>query len=134
MCTQIPAAPYIYICVCVCVYVCVCVSACIYKTCMYVCKYMCVGIYINIYIYVCIYIYIYIHTNLYIYIYIYIYISNNIDTFCLYNFGEFIHQFQPETKTLTRKLERILLKSFRQNVSLLFNQTCLNERMLPNYT
>ena len=31
------------------------------------------------------------------------------------NFGEFIHQLQPETKTL-RKLERILIKSFWQNV------------------
>ena len=40
------------------------------------------------------------------------------------NFGKFIHQFQPETKTLIRKLERILIKSYRQNVSLLFNQSC----------
>ena len=60
--------------------------------------------------------------SLYIYIYIYIYI------------GKFIHQFQPETKTLIRKLERMLIKLYRQNVSLLFNQTCLNERLLPNYT
>ena len=37
------------------------------------------------------------------------------------NFGEFIHQFQPETKTLIRKLERILIKLYRQNVSLLSN-------------
>ena len=50
------------------------------------------------------------------------------------NFGKFIHQFQPETKTLIRKLERILIKSYRQIVSLLFNETCLNERLLPNYT
>ena len=49
------------------------------------------------------------------------------------NFGKFIHQFQPETKTLIRKLKRIL-KLYKQNVSLLFNQTCLNERLLPNYT
>ena len=49
------------------------------------------------------------------------------------NFGKFIHQFQPETKTLIRKLERILIKLHRQNVSLSFNQTCLNERQLPNY-
>ena len=28
------------------------------------------------------------------------------------NFGKFIQQFQPETKTLTRKLERILTKSY----------------------
>ena len=39
------------------------------------------------------------------------------------NFGKFINQFQPETKTLIRKLERILIKSYKQNVSLLFNQT-----------
>ena len=50
------------------------------------------------------------------------------------NFGKFIHQFQPKYKTLIRKLERILIKLYRQNVSLLFNQTCLNERLLPNYT
>ena len=49
------------------------------------------------------------------------------------NFGKFIHQFQSETKTLIKKLERILIKLYRQNVSLLFNQTCLNERLLPNY-
>ena len=33
---------------------------------------------------------------------------------------------QFETKALIRKLERILIKLYRQNVSLLFNQTCLN--------
>ena len=37
------------------------------------------------------------------------------------NFGKFIHKFQPETKTLIRKLERILIKLNWQNVSLLFN-------------
>ena len=50
------------------------------------------------------------------------------------NFGKFIHQFQPETKKLIRKLERILIKLYRQNVSLLFNQTCLNEQLQPHYT
>ena len=30
------------------------------------------------------------------------------------NFGKCIHQFQPETKTLIRKLERILIKLYRQ--------------------
>ena len=50
------------------------------------------------------------------------------------NLGKSIPQFQPETKTLIRKLERNLIKLYRQNVSLLFNQTCLNERLLPNYT
>ena len=47
------------------------------------------------------------------------------------NFGEFIHQFQPETKT---KLKRIFKKLYRKSVSLLFNQTWLNERLLPNYS
>ena len=41
-------------------------------------------------------------------------------------FAKFIHQFQPETKTLIRKLERILIKLYRQNLSLLSNQTYLN--------
>ena len=39
------------------------------------------------------------------------------------NFGKFIHQFQSETKTLIRKLKWILIRLYRQNVSLLFNQT-----------
>ena len=34
------------------------------------------------------------------------------------NLGKFIHQFQVETKTLIRKLERILIELYRQNVSL----------------
>ena len=29
------------------------------------------------------------------------------------NVGKFIHEFQPETKTLIRKLERILIKLYR---------------------
>ena len=33
------------------------------------------------------------------------------------NFGKFIYQFQPETKTLIKKLERILNKLYRQNLS-----------------
>ena len=41
-------------------------------------------------------------------------------------FSKFIHQFQPETKTLIRKLEKISTKLYRKNVFLLFNQTCLN--------
>ena len=49
-------------------------------------------------------------------------------------FGKLIHQFQPKTKTLIRKLERILIKLYRQNVSLLLSQTCVNERLLPNFT
>ena len=50
------------------------------------------------------------------------------------NFGKFIYQLQPKTKTLIRTHERILIKLCRQNVSLSFNQTCSNERLQPNYT
>ena len=50
------------------------------------------------------------------------------------NFGKFIYQFEPESKTLIRKLERILNKLYRQNVFLLFNKTYLNERIQPNHT
>ena len=42
------------------------------------------------------------------------------------DFVEFICQFQLETKTLIRKLEMMLNKLYRQNSSLLFNETWLN--------
>ena len=48
------------------------------------------------------------------------------------NFGKFIHQFPPETKTLIRKLERILIKD--KMCLYYLNETCLNEQLLPNYT
>ena len=32
------------------------------------------------------------------------------------NFGKFIYQFQPEAKTVIRKLERILIKLYIQSV------------------
>ena len=35
------------------------------------------------------------------------------------NFGKFIHQFQPETNKFIRKLEGILIKLYRQNVSII---------------
>ena len=44
-------------------------------------------------------------------------------------FGKFIYQFQPETKTLIRKLQKILNTLYRQNLSLLLNETYLNERL-----
>ena len=49
------------------------------------------------------------------------------------NFGTFIYLFQPETKTIIGKLERILNKLYRQNVYLLLNEAYLNERLLRNY-
>ena len=49
------------------------------------------------------------------------------------NFGEFIYQLQPKTKTLVGKLESIQIKLHGQNVSLLFNLICLNESQQPTY-
>ena len=34
------------------------------------------------------------------------------------NFGKFIYQFQPKTKTLVRKLDGNYIKVYRQNLSL----------------
>ena len=48
------------------------------------------------------------------------------------NFGIFIHHVQTKTKTFVRKLKRILIKLYRQNVSLLSNKTSLNEGQLPH--
>ena len=38
------------------------------------------------------------------------------------NFGKFIHQFKSEIKIHIRKLERIIIKLYQQNLSLLLNQ------------
>ena len=48
------------------------------------------------------------------------------------NFGKFIQQFQPETRTKKpiKKLDIILFKPYRQNVSLLFHQICLDDSLL----
>ena len=49
------------------------------------------------------------------------------------NFSKFIYQLQPKTKTLFRKLERILIEWYKQYLSLLFIQTCLNKGLQSNY-
>ena len=43
-------------------------------------------------------------------------------------------QTNKQTNKRIRKFEKILIKLYSQNVSLSFNQTCLNERFLPSYT
>ena len=40
------------------------------------------------------------------------------------NFAEFIYKLQPKIKTFVQKLERILIKLYRQHVSLSFNHIC----------
>ena len=43
-------------------------------------------------------------------------------------------EYYQEIWNIKKKLVRVFIKLYRQNVSLLFNQTCLNERLLPNHT
>ena len=39
------------------------------------------------------------------------------------SFVKFIYRLQPKTKTLARNLEKILMKFYRQNMSLSFSET-----------
>ena len=48
--------------------------------------------------------------------------------------GELIHTLQPSIKKLVRDFERRSFKLCKQKISVLFNQTCLNEDILPKYT
>ena len=47
------------------------------------------------------------------------------------NYGRFINQFQPNIIRLIRQFERINQKICRQKMSIMFNQICINEEMLP---
>ena len=51
------------------------------------------------------------------------------------NFGKFIYSFQHKIKTVVKKLERSFIKFYRQNLSLLLNQTWLrrNAVQLPHH-
>ena len=49
------------------------------------------------------------------------------------NFGKFISQFQPKIETFLRNPERILIKLYRQNMSLLFNQKVLKSWPAEQY-
>ena len=50
------------------------------------------------------------------------------------NYGRFINQFPPDTIKFMPWLDKINTKMCRQRMSILFNQKCINEKMLPNYT
>ena len=88
---------------------------------------------------------------IYIYIYIYIYanfIKHNrhfmstyflLDPFkFLYYFycilGELIYVFPQNTIKVIREFERIQKKICRHKMSIMFNEICINEEMLPKYT
>ena len=50
------------------------------------------------------------------------------------SYGSFINQFPTDTIKSIRQLERTYTKICRQNMSILFNEICINDQMLPKYT
>ena len=50
-----------------------------------------------------------------------------------YNYGQYIIQFPPNTIKVIREFERIQKKICRHKMSIMFNEICINEEMLPMY-
>ena len=51
----------------------------------------------------------------------------------IYNYGKYINQFLPNTIKAIRQYKWINKKIFRQKMSIMFNEICINEEMLPKY-
>ena len=49
------------------------------------------------------------------------------------NYGKYINQFLPHTIKSIQQYERINKKICRQKMSIIFNEICINEEMLPKY-
>ena len=52
----------------------------------------------------------------------------------IYNYGQYINQFPPNTIKVIREFERIQKKICRHKMSIMFNEICINKEMLPKYT
>ena len=52
----------------------------------------------------------------------------------IYNYGQYINQFPPNTIKAVWEYERIQKKICRHKMSIIFNEICINEEMLPKYT
>ena len=50
-----------------------------------------------------------------------------------YNYGQYLNQFPPNTIKVIREFERIQKKICRHKMSIMFNEICINEEMLPIY-
>ena len=50
-----------------------------------------------------------------------------------YNYGQYINQFLLNTIKAIREYEQIQKKIYRQKMSIMFNEICINEEMLPIY-
>ena len=51
-----------------------------------------------------------------------------------YNYGQYINQFPQNTIKVIQEFERIQKKICRHKMSIIFNEICINEEMLPKYT
>ena len=51
----------------------------------------------------------------------------------IYNYGKYINQFPSNTIKAIRKYETIQKKICRRKMSIMFNEICINEEMLPIY-
>ena len=51
-----------------------------------------------------------------------------------YNYGQYINQFPLNTIKVIWEFERIQKKICRQKMTIMFNEICINEEMLPKYT
>ena len=50
-----------------------------------------------------------------------------------YNYGQYLNQFPPNTIKVIREFEQIQKKIWRHKMSIMFNEICINEEMLPKY-
>ena len=51
-----------------------------------------------------------------------------------YNYGQHLNKFPPNTIKVIREFERIQKRICRHKMSIIFNEICINEEMLPKYT
>ena len=56
------------------------------------------------------------------------------NTWEITNYGRFLNQFPPNIIKSIQQFERINKKICRQKMSIMFNEICINEEMLPKYT
>ena len=50
-----------------------------------------------------------------------------------YNYEQYLNQFPPNTIKVIQEFERIQKKICRHKISIMFNEICINEEMLPIY-
>ena len=60
--------------------------------------------------------------------------SRAVSTRDTYNYEQYINQFPPNTIKVIREFKRIQKKICRHKMSIIFNEICINEEMLPKYT